>query len=113
MKSIRRKRSVRLKATVSQRVTIRKVLLAFKRFALFYNRHQRGLSAADKRILRRFRAQMPQTDDLNLVILKGHLLLDEMLTSIIASFLPHVQFVGELDLNFDRKLKLARALSWD
>ena len=72
-----------------------------------------GLAETDKRILQRFAVHMPKVDDLMLVVLKGHLLLEEMLTSIVSSSLPHPDLVKDLRLTFDRKVILSKALSWD
>ena len=36
---------------------------------------------------------MPKTRDLSLAVFKGHLLIEEMLTEVITSLLPHPEFI--------------------
>ena len=91
----------------------RTILFSVRRFAIFYSAHLHRLAETDKKILQRFAAHMPKVDDLTLVVLKGHLLLEEMLTLIISSSLPHPKLVRDVRLTFDRKVALSKALSWD
>src|ERR1041385_1663168 len=88
------------------------VLRTVRKFARFYAKHHRSLTAADKRIVRRYAMHMPQSDDLTLVVHKGHLLVEEMITAVVRSFVAHPDFIDDR-LGFNQKLSLARAMSWD
>jgi hypothetical protein len=59
----------------------------------------------------RFRRHMPRSGDLTLIILKGHLLVEEQLNAFIAA---HMQRPEELDsarLSFSQRVALAKALA--
>ena len=52
-------------------------------------------------------------DDIMLVVLKGHLLIEDSLVTIIRKFVPHGEFINEARLGFHQKVQIARSLSWD
>lgn len=62
----------------------------------------------DKESLDRWFEQMPQSSDLTLVVLKGHLLLEEQLAAIIKAAVPDPSQLPKL--GFAARLKLVRAL---
>jgi hypothetical protein len=57
-----------------------------------------------------FLTYMPQGDDLELIVLKGHLLLERQLEAIIRCTVPHSKHLPTL--SFSEKALLARAMSW-
>ena len=59
----------------------------------------------------RFLRHLSEVDDLTLVVLKGHLLMEELLNDIIADFCELPEYVEEARLSFFHKSKLVRALS--
>ena len=63
--------------------------------------------------LRRIGAHLYFADDIMLVVLKGHLLIEDSLMTIIRKFVPHGEFINEARLNFYQKVQIARSLSWD
>jgi hypothetical protein len=62
---------------------------------------------------KRFLEQMEQVDEDVLVVLKGHLLIEEALTRIIGKFVFHPDLVDHLRLRFAQRVDLARSLSID
>ncbi len=44
----------------------------------------------------RYDRHMPETDDLTLIVLKGHLLIEEQLVDLASRALPHAQYLPEL-----------------
>lgn len=48
----------------------------------------------------RYDKHIPQTDDLSLIVLKGHLLVEEMLTGLAELVLPNSRFLAEARLSF-------------
>ena len=63
--------------------------------------------------LRRVGAHLYFADDIMLVVLKGHLLIEDSLMRIIRKFVPHDEFINEARLSFYQKVQIARSLSWD
>ena len=63
--------------------------------------------------LRRVGTHVYLADDIVLVVLKGHLLIEESLMAIIRKFVPHGEFIDEAKLGFYQKVQVARSLSWD
>lgn len=63
--------------------------------------------------LHRIGAHLHFADDIVLVVLKGHLLIEESLTTIIRKFVPHGEFIDEAGLRFYQKVQIARSLSLD
>lgn len=59
----------------------------------------------------RFTDQLQQVDDVAQVILKGHLVIEELMTEAIKTFLLHGEFVEQSRLQFHQKLQLCRAMS--
>ncbi|MGB8225815.1 MAG: hypothetical protein WCE45_02950 [Sedimentisphaerales bacterium] len=64
---------------------------------------------------------MPDTDDLSLIVLKGHLLIEEMLIDIRDKLLPHAEYLDSVNINFNQLLHVIRSAieskydhkSWD
>jgi len=63
--------------------------------------------------LKRIGGHLYFADDIVLVVLKGHLLVEEQLTTIIRKFVPHGEFIDDANLRFFQKVQIARSLSWD
>ncbi len=61
-------------------------------------------------LYKRYKTLIPRTKDLTLVLLKGHLLLEEQLTDFIKASCEHPIEIDELRLSFAPKEGLARAL---
>jgi hypothetical protein len=61
------------------------------------------------------------TDDLSLIVLKGHLLIEEMLIDIRDKLLPHAEYLDSVNINFNQLLHVIRSAtkskhdhkSWD
>lgn len=64
-----------------------------------------------KRVLLRLLEHMPQGDDLELIVLKGHLLLEERLETILRLQIAHGGDLEKARLSFTQKVDLARAMS--
>lgn len=62
--------------------------------------------------VQRFLDQFYCVDDLSLAVLKGHLLIDEMVNRVIESFLPHAECLKQGRLTFAQRLSLARSISF-
>jgi len=62
--------------------------------------------------LQRFFDQFYCVDDLSLAVLKGHLLIDEMVNRVIESFLFHPECLREVRLTIPQRLSLARSISF-
>ena len=58
----------------------------------------------------RYRKHLPETDDVVLLTLKGHLLVEEILDVLIKSSCAEPQHLDDIDVRFFIKAKLARAL---
>lgn len=54
-----------------------------------------------------------ESDDAALVVLKGHLVIEERLTVVIEKFVFHPEHLEQVRLTFAHKLALARSLSLD
>jgi hypothetical protein len=61
-------------------------------------------------LFQRYRTHLHPRDDLSIVILKGHLLFEELLDRIITRFLPHGEFARQANLRFSQKLALAQGM---
>jgi len=69
----------------------------------------------------RYDKHMPDTDDLSLIVLKGHLLIEEMLIDIRDKLLPHAEYLKPVNLKFNQLLHVIRSAieskhdhkSWD
>ena len=54
---------------------------------------------------------MPDTDDLSFIILKGHLLVEEMLVELRDRLLPSSQYIDDINLSFKQLASIVRAAS--
>lgn len=61
----------------------------------------------------RFEEQLRHVDEVALIVLKGHLLIEEMLDSIISKFVFHPEFLEAANLRFAQKVSVARSISLD
>jgi len=69
----------------------------------------------------RFDKHMPDTDDVSLIVLKGHLLIEEMLIDIRDKLLPHAEYLDSVNISFNQLLHVIRSAieskhdhkSWD
>jgi hypothetical protein len=64
-------------------------------------------------VRQRFEEHFRSLDETTLVVLKGHLLIEEMLDSIISNFVFHPEFVEAAKLRFAQKVSVARSMSLD
>lgn len=64
-----------------------------------------------KAIEEKFKQHLQHVDDTLILILKGHLLIEDALNSIIAKFVFHTEWLDAVSLRFPQKIALARALS--
>ena len=64
-------------------------------------------------VMEKMRKHFGQIDETVLVVLKGHLLIEESLDAIISGFVFHPEFVQAANLRFGQKLAIARAMSLD
>lgn len=58
----------------------------------------------------RFMQQLPKSGDVELMLLKSHLLVEEALTKLIAGHAKHPEHLRKARLTFAQKMNLARAL---
>lgn len=78
-------------------------------------------SIYDPKYIFRYDKHMPDTDDLSLIVLKGHLLIEEMLIDIRDKLLPHAEYLDSVNINFNQLLHVIRSAieskydhkSWD
>jgi len=69
----------------------------------------------------RYDKHMPDTNDVSLIVLKGHLLIEEMLINIRDKLLPHAEYLDSVNINFNQLLHITRSAieskhdhkSWD
>ncbi len=61
----------------------------------------------------RIKAHLPKTNDLTLLTLKGHLLVEEVLDEIIHAYCLQPSYLDDVDIRFQIKARLARALIGD
>ncbi|MBN8818305.1 MAG: hypothetical protein J0I80_06250 [Sphingomonas sp.] len=66
-----------------------------------------ALPAAQKRFIEQFN----NLDDTIVIVLKAHILIEELLDGIISTFVFHAEPLDEARLSFAQKLHLARAMS--
>ena len=57
----------------------------------------------------RYDQHMPETDDLALTVLKGHLLVEEVLFELAGLALPHPQYIDDARLGFHKLACVVRA----
>jgi len=60
--------------------------------------------------LERIFVHLPETDDLSLLALKGHLLIEEVLNDLIKNRCKNPQAIQGIEMPFNTKAKLSRAL---
>ncbi len=65
------------------------------------------------RIQARVQAIFGKVDETVLVVLKGHLLIEELLDEIIRKFIFHAVYLDSARLSFFQKLQVARSMSLD
>ncbi len=78
-------------------------------------------STYDPKYIFRYDKHMPDTDDLSLIVLKGHLLIEEMLIDVRDKLLPHAEYLDSVNINFNQLLHVIRSAieskhdhkSWD
>lgn len=61
----------------------------------------------------RIEEQFRHVDETAVVVLKGHLLIEEALDTIISKFVHHAAFIEEARLRFAQKIAVARSMSLD
>jgi uncharacterized protein YutE (UPF0331/DUF86 family) len=61
--------------------------------------------------LARIKRHLPRSQDLTLLVLKGHLLVEEQLERILESHCSHASELADARLTFRQKLQLVRALT--
>ena len=64
-------------------------------------------------VVKRFAEQMQAIDELTVVILKGHLLIEEILERIITKFVHHGNYVLNAGLRFRQLVAIARSIDAD
>ncbi len=68
------------------------------------------LAEKSARFEKRFAEKMPQTDDLTLIVLKGHLLIEEWINSTINGLLPNPQALKAAQLDCFQRTRLLMAM---
>lgn len=71
------------------------------------------MSFDPRRIEEKFREHLQYVDDTVLIVLKGHLLVEEALDSILATFAFHPDLLQAASLRFAQKVNIARSMSLD
>ena len=71
------------------------------------------MSNIDGDTLDRFVQQFSSIDETAIAVLKGHLLIEEKIDSIIKLFVFHPQFIEQSRLSFAQKLNFAKSMSLD
>jgi hypothetical protein len=61
----------------------------------------------------RFDRLLPETDSLTLLVLNGHLLIEEQLLAMVRSAVPHPEALDEANLRFTQLMYLAKALYYE
>ena len=59
----------------------------------------------------RYDEHMPDTKDLSLIVLKGHLLIEEMLIDIRDKLLPHAEYLDSVNMGFYQLLSVCKISS--
>ena len=62
-------------------------------------------------IQKKFTDEVQYVDDLAQIVLKGHLVMEDLMTEAIQTFLLHGEFIESVRLQFHQKLALCRAIS--
>lgn len=63
--------------------------------------------------LKKFEAYLAGLTEIDLIILRGHLLLEEILYSIVSEFVFHPTFIKKSDISFSQIVNIARSMSLD
>lgn len=71
------------------------------------------MSTESERLNERVQAVFGALDETVTVVLKGHLLIEEMLDAIIRQFVFHPDYLDGARLSFSQKLHIARSMSLD
>jgi hypothetical protein len=71
------------------------------------------MSEAAKAVLQKLEENLRFVDESALVILKGHLIIEETLTEIISTFVFHAEQLEGARLSFSQKVAIARSMSLD
>ena len=64
-----------------------------------------------REIQSRFMEEINVVDDLAQIVLKGHLVIEELLTEALQRFVHHSDYIASARLQFHQKLNLCRAIS--
>jgi hypothetical protein len=72
-----------------------------------------GHNDQQKSFIERFAEHLSKVDELTLVVLKGHLLLEESLDKIITTFVFHPEQLADAWLTFAQRVAIARSMSLD
>jgi hypothetical protein len=67
------------------------------------------MSDAVLKLMAKIVTHIPEDGDVTLVILKGHLIIEEELNAAVASRTPHPSFLVEAELEFDQLLLVAKS----
>ena len=63
--------------------------------------------------LKQLAKQMRYVDELTMVVLKGHLVLEEQLERILATFVFHPNYLEDANLRFAQRVAIAQSMSLD
>jgi hypothetical protein len=69
------------------------------------------MEASQEAIYQRFVDEMKYVDDVAQIILKGHLVMEDVMTQAICDFVHHGEFIEDTGLRFHQKVKICRAMS--
>ena len=92
---------------------LHKNLQPFREFNNFQKRTGERKVLIDRQVFARYVKHLERTKDLTLIILKGQLLIEEMINEAIESFVPHAKYLEYAHLRFFQKVEIVRSLSWD
>ncbi|WP_116645353.1 hypothetical protein [Salinivibrio sp. HTSP] len=62
-------------------------------------------------IKNRFSEEVKYVDDSAQIILKGHLVIEDLMTQALEAYVLHTEFVGNARLQFNQKLELCKSIS--
>ncbi len=87
----------------------------FGRSARWRSRTRNGAALNDRfsKIQATFVELFQNVDAVALVVLKGHLLIEEALDTILRKFVYHPEFLSDARLSFAQKIEIARSISLD
>jgi len=61
-------------------------------------------------VIKMFNKHMPRSKDITLIILKGHLLIEQALTDILDSELPHSKALNDAKMSFSNRLAIVKSI---